>query len=68
MNIDIRSNVISKIKNDDSKDIINTVDEAITSKDELVLPGLGVLFEIFWDNLGHEEKTNIANTIIKNIK
>ena len=65
MNIDIRENVIEKIKNDDEKVIIDTINESVITDDELVLPGLGVLLEIFWNELDDSEKMNIAN-IIKN--
>ena len=53
MNIDIRKNVIN-----------NAV---LTKKDELVLPGLGVVLELFWENLIKEEKEKIASIILEKI-
>lgn len=67
MNVDIRSNVIEKIKNDDVKAIVSTINESVITNDELVLPGLGVMLEIFWNDLNDEEKMNIALIIKKNI-
>lgn len=67
MNIDIRANVIEKIKNDDEQTIINTINESGITNDELVLPGLGVMLELFWNDLNDSEKMNIANIIKKNI-
>lgn len=67
MNIDIRANVIEKIKNDDEQTIINTINESVITNDELVLPGLGVMLELFWNDLNDSEKINIANIIKKNI-
>lgn len=67
MNIDIRANVIEKIKNDDEQTIINTINESVITNDELVLPGLGVMLELFWNDLNDSEKMNIANIIKKNI-
>lgn len=65
MNIDIRKSVISKIKEDDENSIIETLNESTISKDELVLPGLGVMLELFWNKLDNNLKHNIAS-IIKN--
>lgn len=65
MNIDIRANVIEKIKNDDEQTIINTINESVITNDELVLPGLGVMLELFWNDLNDSEKMNIANIIKK---
>lgn len=67
MDIDIRKNVIEKIKNDDENAIISTINEAVITGDELVLPGLGVMIELFWNNLNENEKMNIANIIKRNI-
>lgn len=67
MDLDIRKNVISKIKDDDEKSIIATINESVITNDELVLPGLGVMMELFWNNLNDSEKMNIANIIKNNI-
>lgn len=67
MDLDIRKNVIEKIKNDNENDIIATINESVITNDELVLPGLGVMMELFWNNLNENEKTNIANIIKNNI-
>ena len=56
MNIDIRANVIEKIKNDDEQTIINTINESVITNDELVLPGLGVMLELFWNDLNDSKK------------
>ena len=65
MSLDIRKNVISKIKNDNESDIVSMINESVITGDELVLPGLGVMIELFWNELTDKEKTKIA-TIIKN--
>lgn len=67
MDLDIRKNVISKIKNDNEKSIIAMINESVITNDELVLPGLGVMMELFWNNLNDSEKMNIANIIKNNI-
>ena len=67
MEIDIRKNIINNLKNEDIKGIISIIDESITSKDELVLPGLGVILEIIWNDLDNNYKETLANTLIKKI-
>ena len=67
MTLDIRKNVISKIKGDNENDIIETINESVVTGDELVLPGLGVMLELFWNELNNSEKMNIANIIKNNI-
>lgn len=67
MNLDIRENVINKIKNDDISSIVKTIDESVITGDELVLPGLGVMLELFWNGLDNDEKMSIANIIRSNV-
>ena len=68
MNIDIRKNIIEKIKDDDEKTIVETINESVITGDELVLPGLGVLIELFWNELTDNEKNKIASIIKRKIK
>ena len=69
MNIDIRKNVINNLKNESISSLIETINNAVlTKKDELVLPGLGVVLELFWENLIKEEKEKISTTISEGAK
>lgn len=67
MDLSIRKNVIENIKNDNYEDIITTINESVNTGDEIVLPGLGVILELFWNNLKLEDKEYIAKIIKKNI-
>ena len=67
MSLDIRENVISKIKNDSESDIVSMINESVITNDELVLPGLGVMIELFWNELSDKEKSRIASIIKNNI-
>lgn len=67
MNLDIRENVISKIKGDNEEDIVSMINESVITGDELVLPGLGVMIELFWNELSDKEKSKIAKLIKNNI-
>lgn len=65
-NINIREYVINNFKNDEKEDIKNAIEESINSGEEDILLGLGVLFEIYYQNTNNKEE--IINTIYENIK
>ena len=64
-NIDIRKYIINNFKNDSLEEIKTSIEESITSKDDDILIGLGVLFELSWNNSTNEEKNNILSNIKK---
>ena len=64
-NIDIRDYIISNFKEDNIEEIRNSIDESIASHDEDPLIGLGVLFELFWNNSTDEEKEKALSNIKK---
>ena len=64
-NIDIRAYIISNFKEDDIEEIRNSIEESIASHDEDPLIGLGVLFELFWNNSTDEEKEKALSNIKK---
>ena len=68
MEINIIENIINNIKLEDNTSLIAIIDETVIDDDELVLPGLGVILSLFWNDLNNEEKTKIANIILKNIR
>lgn len=63
-NIDVRKYIISNFKDDTTEDIRASIEESISSHDEDPLIGLGVMFELLWNNSTEEEK----QTILSNIK
>lgn len=64
MNIDIRTNIINNFKNTDIQEIKSAIEESIKDNNELTLPGLGVFFELLWNN----SDNNLKQQIIENIK
>lgn len=56
MNIDIRSHIKKNFKDSSINDIKNSIEESIKEQDEITLPGLGVLFEILWQNSNNHEE------------
>lgn len=67
MEIDIRKNIINNLKKENTSGIINIINESIDSKDELILPGLGVILELIWPELDNNDKEKFANLVIKKI-
>lgn len=67
MQIDIRESIKKNFKDVSINDIRASIEEAITEKDEITLPGLGVFFEVLWKSSNIDEQANILNTIKKSI-
>ena len=66
-NIDIRKHIRSNFKNANTRDIEESINSSITSKDEVILPGLGVFFEVLWNNCTDNTKEDILNTLMNNL-
>lgn len=67
MNIDIRKAVKDNLKNSNPDDILKTITDATSTKEEKVLPGLGVLFEVLWNASDEQAKNTIVNTLTKQL-
>ncbi len=65
MNIDIRKYIKDNFKDSSIEEIENSIKDSVKDNDEVTLPGLGVFFEILWNNTSDDEKKNILN-ILKN--
>ena len=64
-NIDIRQYITNNFKDDNIEDIKSSIEDSISSKEDDPLIGLGVLFEILWNNSTKEQQTIILNNIKK---
>ena len=67
MEIDIRKSIINNFKESNIDDIKQSIEESITDKDEITLPGLGVFFEILWNNSDDIKKDYILQTLKKGL-
>ena len=67
-NIDIRQYIIENFKDDNEEKIRDSIETTIKFKDEDALIGLGVLFELLWENLNEEEKNKNISLIRNSIK
>ena len=68
MSIDIRESIRNNFKDSSREEMIESIESSIKDKEEITLPGLGVFFEILWENSNDEFKDNIINIIQNNIE
>lgn len=61
MDIDIRKSIINNFNNSNIDEIKKSIESSIEDKEEITLPGLGVFFELLWENSNN--KSDILNTI-----
>ena len=65
MKISIRVHIKKNFKDSSIQDLEDSIKESVNSKEEVVLPGLGVLFEILWKNSNNTDE--ILNVIYNNL-
>jgi len=68
MQIDLRQAVLLNIKNKSESELKDMVESSIIEKQEKTLPGLGVIFEIIWQKLSEEVKTNLIHLLKEELK
>lgn len=67
MNIDIREYIKNNFKGSSLEELQDSILASIESNDEVVLPGLGVLFEILWKQSSNDFQKEILNTLHSNM-
>ena len=65
MEIDIRKSIRANFENSNIDEIRKSIEESIYDRDEITLPGLGVFFEILWNNSDNTKKDYILQTLSK---
>jgi len=68
MNIDIRKSIINNFKDCNLEEIKESIETSIKDNDEITLPGIGVFFEILWNNSNEKDKEFILDKIINGLK
>lgn len=64
-NIDVRKYIIGNFKDSSLDELKSSIVDSVASGDDDPLIGLGVMFEILWNNSSIEEQTIILNNIKK---
>ncbi|QOR65757.1 small acid-soluble spore protein SspI [Cytobacillus suaedae] len=68
MNLNLRNAVITNVTGNSQSELQDTIVDAIESGEEKMLPGLGVLFEVIWQNASQDDKAEMLTTLEQGLK
>ncbi|MFE8703767.1 small acid-soluble spore protein SspI [Cytobacillus sp. FJAT-54145] len=68
MNINIRNAVLQNVSGNSQSELRETIVDAIQNGEEKMLPGLGVLFEVIWNNASEEKRVEMLGTLESGLK
>ncbi|MDX8359346.1 small acid-soluble spore protein SspI [Cytobacillus sp. IB215316] len=68
MNLNLRQAILTNVSGNSQQELENTIVDAIQRGEEKMLPGLGVLFEVIWENASEEEKHEMLQTLEDGLK
>lgn len=68
MNLNLRNAIIHNVTGNTQEQLQDTIVEAISNGEEKMLPGLGVLFEVIWQNSSNEEKQEMLQALESGLK
>ncbi|WP_163539725.1 small acid-soluble spore protein SspI [Gracilibacillus sp. YIM 98692] len=63
MDLNLRKAILSNVSGNSANDLEATIVDAIQSGEEKMLPGLGVLFELFWEQADENEKSEVLESL-----
>lgn len=61
--LNLRQAIMYKMQGSDSNAVTDTITDAIATGQEKTLPGLGVLFEVLWENSDQSSRQEMVDTI-----
>jgi small acid-soluble spore protein I (minor) len=68
LNLNLRHAVIANVSGNSQDQLQDTIVDAIQSGEEKMLPGLGVLFEVIWQNADEQDKQEMLTTLEQGLK
>ena len=68
MDINIRESIKDNFKNATIDEIKASIESSIIENEEVTLPGIGVFFELLWQNSNDEEKEFILKKLESTLK
>lgn len=68
MNLNLRNAILSNVSGNTQAELEETILDAIQSGEEKMLPGLGVLFEVIWQNANDQDKQEMLDTLEEGLK
>lgn len=67
-NFNLRSAIMNNIQGSTEQDIEATIVDAIARGEEKMLPGLGVLFEVYWQQANETQKGELCQKISEGLQ
>ncbi len=67
MDINLRKAVTDNLKGASFDEVFKTIEDATSTTEEKVLPGLGVLFEVLWHTSDETFKKTIASKVSESL-
>ncbi|MFJ7467709.1 small acid-soluble spore protein SspI [Peribacillus frigoritolerans] len=68
MNLNLRNAIIQNVSGNTQEQLEDTIVDAIQNGEEKMLPGLGVLFEVIWQNSTEQEKQEMITALESGLK
>ncbi|WP_209122049.1 small acid-soluble spore protein SspI [Alkalihalobacillus sp. BA299] len=68
MSFNLRGAILANVQGSSEDQVEATIDDAMSSGEEKMLPGLGVLFEVFWKNASEEQKQEMVTQITNGLQ
>ncbi|GAK02968.1 small, acid-soluble spore protein [Geomicrobium sp. JCM 19037] len=68
MGLNLRHAILDNVSGSDASQIEATITDAISSGEEKMLPGLGVLFEVYWNEADETQKQQVIDQISSGVK
>lgn len=65
--LNLRQAIMYKMQGSDANAVEDTISDAISSGQEKTLPGLGVLFEVLWQNSDESSRQTMVQTIAEHM-
>lgn len=63
MNLNLRTAIIHNVSGNTQEQLEDTIVDAIQNGEEKMLPGLGVLFEVIWQNASEQDRQEMLHTL-----
>jgi small acid-soluble spore protein I (minor) len=68
MNLNLRNAIIQNVSGNSQGELRDTIVDAIQNGEEKMLPGLGVLFEVIWNNASEEDRNEMLQILENGLK
>ncbi|TMN21124.1 small acid-soluble spore protein SspI [Lentibacillus cibarius] len=68
MDLNLRKAIVSNIATNDQEQLEATIVDAIQAGEEKMLPGLGVLFELIWEQSNEQDKQDMIEALEQGVK